>query len=153
VDFRKYFRFVHRDFVYQFKSLPFGLTDSPYVFTRVIKTVLKVAQSNGSQFGDYLNDWLNGGFNPSTVNFNHKWLELLCLILRLLVNNEKSGTNTDPETRVRERSLGSGKRKDVSYAETHRRAHHISSSDVGILWPSTSHALAENTGQNVIHGE
>jgi hypothetical protein len=89
-DFRKYLRFVHRGIVYQFKSLPFGLSDSPYVFTRVIKAMLKVAQSNGIQIGAYLDDWLNRGFSPSRVDFNHKWLELLCLNLGLLVNREKS---------------------------------------------------------------
>jgi hypothetical protein len=90
VESRKYLRFVHRGVVYQFKALPFGLSDSPYVFTRVIKVVLQTAQSNGIQISGYLDDWLNRGFNPNRVDFNHRWLELLCLKLGLVVNQEKS---------------------------------------------------------------
>jgi hypothetical protein len=61
VESRKYLRFVHRGVVYQFRALPFGLSDSPYVFTRVIKVVLQTAQSNGIQISGYLDDWLNRG--------------------------------------------------------------------------------------------
>jgi hypothetical protein len=87
---RKFLRFVHKGRVLQFKALPFGLSDSPYVFTRVIKVVVQVAQSQGLQLQAYIDDWLNRGSHCALVGSNHLWLETLCLKLGLLVNKEKS---------------------------------------------------------------
>jgi hypothetical protein len=87
---RKYLRFVHNGVAYQFRALPFGLSDSPCVFTRVINAVVKAAQSQGLLLQAYLDDWLNRGRTSSTVAVNHNWLEHLCVNLGLLVNKDKS---------------------------------------------------------------
>ena len=56
---RRFLRFVHRGRVFQFRALPFGLADVPYVFTRVISAVISAAQSWDIQVSPYLDDWLN----------------------------------------------------------------------------------------------
>jgi hypothetical protein len=55
---RKYLRIFHQGRVYQFKALPFGLSTSPWVFTRVMMEVKIIVQLRGVQLHLYLDDWL-----------------------------------------------------------------------------------------------
>ena len=52
-----FLRLVFDGNVFQLRDLPFGLSVSPYVFTRVLKTVLRYIRS-GIRDHAYLDDWL-----------------------------------------------------------------------------------------------
>ena len=55
---RKYLRFCHRSQVFQFSSLPFGLSTAPQVFTMIVKEVKLTALSRGLRLHQYLDNWL-----------------------------------------------------------------------------------------------
>ena len=55
---RKLLRFTSEGTVYQFRSLCFGLSTAPQVFTRVFAAVSAWAHSHGIRLLRYLDDWL-----------------------------------------------------------------------------------------------
>ena len=55
---RKFLRFCYQDEVFQFRVLPFGLSVSPRVFTRVVDAMMAHVWSLGFQVHHYLDDWL-----------------------------------------------------------------------------------------------
>ena len=57
-DSRKYLRFVAFGQVYQFKTLCFGLSTAPQVFTRVMVPVSAFLHCTGTRICRYLDDWL-----------------------------------------------------------------------------------------------
>lgn len=57
-DHRPFLRFAFQGQAYQFKVLPFGLSLSPRVFTRVVGAALSPLQLSGIKILPYLDDWL-----------------------------------------------------------------------------------------------
>lgn len=55
---RKFLRFCYQDEVFQFRVLPFGLSVSPRVFTRLVDAIMAHVWSLGFQVHHYLDDWL-----------------------------------------------------------------------------------------------
>ena len=55
---RKFLRFCYQDEVFQFRVLPFGLSVSPRVFTRVVDAIMAHVRSLGLEVHHYLDDWL-----------------------------------------------------------------------------------------------
>ena len=55
---RKYLRFTLRGRVYQFKALPFGLSTSPFVFTRLMIVIATFLRRRAITLHPYLDDWL-----------------------------------------------------------------------------------------------
>ena len=55
---RKYLRFTLRGRVYQFKALPFGLSTSPFVFTRLMTVIATFLRRRAITLHPYLDDWL-----------------------------------------------------------------------------------------------
>ena len=55
---QKWLRFHWQGKSYQFQVLPFGLSQSPWVFTRIVKVVVQWARVQGIRFHAYLDDWL-----------------------------------------------------------------------------------------------
>ena len=55
---RRFLGFQFIDMTYQYKVLPFGLNDSPWVFTRVVATRVGHLRRLGIQVFYYLDDWL-----------------------------------------------------------------------------------------------
>lgn len=51
-------RFVWRDKVYEFTSLPFGLGPAPMVFTKLLKPVAAFLRKQGTRIHIYLDDML-----------------------------------------------------------------------------------------------
>ena len=82
------FQFLNR--VFQYVALPFGLKDSPWVFTRVVATVVEFLRKQGVRMFYYLDDWLIVAESKSLLLFH------LSLVLRriqdlgFLVNWKKS---------------------------------------------------------------
>ena len=55
---RRFLGFQFMDMTYQYKVLPFGLKDSPWVFTRVVATLVGHLRRLGLRVFYYLDDWL-----------------------------------------------------------------------------------------------
>ena len=55
---RKYLRFIFNDRLYEFNVLPFGLSTAPFVFTKIMKPVIKLLRSCGYMSTVYLDDIL-----------------------------------------------------------------------------------------------
>lgn len=87
---RRYLRFRVGDAHYQFKALPFGLGTSPYVFSRVVKTVGAYAHVRGLCLIQYLDDWNLSCGTEQTCALWTAWLLELIEALGLLVNLPKS---------------------------------------------------------------
>ncbi|XP_022106000.1 uncharacterized protein LOC110987518 [Acanthaster planci] len=87
--FRKFLRFEYCGQTYQFRALPFGLSTSPRVFTRIAKTVAAYLRRHDIVIFQYLDDWLIVGRSPNEAR--------ACTFLTLdvtthrgfLVNHEK----------------------------------------------------------------
>ena len=60
---RRYLCFCHNGTTWQFTGLPFGLSTSPRVFTKILKSVLAYAHLHRVKLHMYLDDWL---LNPGT---------------------------------------------------------------------------------------
>ena len=56
--FRKWLRFTWAGRVFQFRVLPFGLSLSPWVFTRITRELACCLRSRGIRIRMYLDDWL-----------------------------------------------------------------------------------------------
>ena len=54
----KYFRFIHRDQLYEFTSLVMGYKDSPRIFTKLTKPFLATLREQNVQIMMYLDDAL-----------------------------------------------------------------------------------------------
>ena len=81
---RKYLRFTLRGRVYQFKALPFGLSTSPFLFTRLMTVIATFLRRRAITLHPYLDDWLARNQN------RRKLLEHRQFILCLIINYEKS---------------------------------------------------------------
>ena len=76
--------------VYQYQVLPFGLKDSPWVFTRLVAVLIASLRQSGIQIFHYLDDWLLVANSRSLLELHlQKTLELTHR-LGFLVNLEKS---------------------------------------------------------------
>ena len=87
---RRYLRFCHNGTSWQFTVLPFRLSTSPRVFTKILKPVLAYAHLHRVKLHMYLDDWL---LNPGTRQEAHEqtsWLKSLCQKLGLVINLKKS---------------------------------------------------------------
>ena len=56
--FRKFLRFCWKGKVLQFRTLPFGLSLAPYVFSRIVAAFVQFIRTQGIRFHAYLDDWL-----------------------------------------------------------------------------------------------
>lgn len=90
---RKYLRFRFDGILYQFTCLPFGLSSSPYIFTKIMKPVMNNIRLNGWLSLVYLDDLLciSDTYESCKNNVTNiiKFLEKLGFI----INYEKSQTN------------------------------------------------------------
>ena len=57
-NFRKFLRFKYRDKLFEFRALPFGLSSSPYIFTKIMKPVVTYLRKLGIIVVIYLDDFL-----------------------------------------------------------------------------------------------
>ena len=89
-SFRKYLRFAFKGKVWQFRSLPFGLSTSPYVFTRVAAQVSKFLQSFAIPLHQYLDDWLTDAITRSRTRLQMQIVLHVSSALGWLVNYNKS---------------------------------------------------------------
>ena len=90
LKFRKYMRFMIDDKVYEFLSMPFGLSTAPKIFTTIVVEFKKVAMTRGFNINQYLDDWINRDLSH-VIAQNRIW-QLLQLVVYLgfLPNYDKS---------------------------------------------------------------
>lgn len=88
---RKWLRFAIDGKVYTFRSLPFGLSTSPWIFTRLMDTVVEsVRRETTSEVSNYLDDILQKNANPATLSADLLFLMNRLQILGFLLNVAKS---------------------------------------------------------------
>ena len=87
---RKYMRLEFQGTVFQFKALPFGLSTSPWIFTKVMAAVKKLLHLQRIMLFQYLDDWLIEALARSLAEEHTLQVLRLCDTLGLVVNEEKS---------------------------------------------------------------
>ena len=75
---------------YQFWALQFGFSSAPYVFTRVVKTVVKHCHQQGMRSRTYLDDWLQPSISQSLSFQQQDQLLQTVLSLGFVPNWDKS---------------------------------------------------------------
>jgi hypothetical protein len=90
VESSRLLRFFHKGRTYQYVALPFGLKTAPWVFSTVMKQVLRMKEMAEIQAHPYLDDWLvptdtyEQGLQQAIALID------LCLELGLTINYQKS---------------------------------------------------------------
>jgi hypothetical protein len=88
---RKWLRFAIDGKVFVFRALPFGLCTSPWIFTRIMDTVIQsVRQETASEVSNYLDDILQKNTNPVILSADLQFLKNRLQELGFLVNAVKS---------------------------------------------------------------
>ena len=87
---RKYLRFTLRGRVYQFKALPFGLSTSPYAFTRLMNVMATFLRRKAITLHPYLDNWLARNQNHRRLLEHRQFILSLINSLGLIINYEKS---------------------------------------------------------------
>ena len=86
----KYLRFTLGGRVYQFKALPFGLSTSPFVFTRLMTVIATFLRRRAITLHPYLDDWLARNQNRRRLLEHRQFILSLIISLGLIINYEKS---------------------------------------------------------------
>ena len=86
----KFLRFTLRGRVYQFKALPFGLSTSPFVFTRLMEVIATFLRRRVITLHPYLDDWLARNQNLRRLLEHRQFILSLINSLGLIINYEKS---------------------------------------------------------------
>ena len=76
--------------VFQFTSLPFGLTTAPQVFTMIVNEVKLIALTRGIRLHQYLDDWLIRAQSWEEAQVNSQAVVDLTQSLGWIMNQEKS---------------------------------------------------------------
>ena len=87
---RKWLRFRWKDNVFQFRALPFGLSLSPWVFTKVVREVCALAHKEGIRLRAYLDDWAIQAQSQETAILHTQAVLRHAETLGFLVNLTKS---------------------------------------------------------------
>ena len=89
-DSRRYLRFCIGPHTFQFRSLCFGLSSAPQVFTRVMAPISSIMHRHGFRILRYLDDWLVLGSFREEIVQARDFLLSLCKHLGVFVNLSKS---------------------------------------------------------------
>ena len=87
---RRYLHFYFMGRTYQFRTLAFGLSPAPYVFTRVVKMVVTHCRRQGMRLHAYLDDWLQPSTSQSLSIQHQDQLLRTVLSLGFVPNWDKS---------------------------------------------------------------
>lgn len=87
---RKFLRFTLDGVVYQFRSLPFGISTAPFVFTNMMEIVASYVRSLGPNLVQYFDDWLAHRLCKDTLMSDLRLTWQVIVSLGLIPNPEKS---------------------------------------------------------------
>ena len=87
---KKFLRFEFNGQLYQFTVLPFGLSTSPYVFTKILKPVINILRLKGYRSTIYLDNICLFGESKTMCLNNTKETMNLLTSLGFIINFEKS---------------------------------------------------------------
>ena len=82
--------FQYQGRTFQYQVLPFGLKDSPWVFTRMVSTLVRFLRCRGIRIHYYLDDWLIVAYSRSLLLSHLQELLLCAQSVGFLINWEKS---------------------------------------------------------------
>ncbi len=88
--YRKYLRFVYKGVIYQYRSLPMGISTAPRVFNRVVKWIKGYFQRRGTKVHQYLDDWLLHAGSRQLVHLQAQQVMEVTQKLGFVINLEKS---------------------------------------------------------------
>ena len=88
-EHRKYLKFVWGEQLYEFQSLPMGLTSSPRIFTKIMKPVLASLRQKGYTNSGYIDDFYLQGADFVDCCNNVKDTVDLFLRLGFFIHPEK----------------------------------------------------------------
>jgi len=83
---RKFLRTCHKGKVYQFKTLPFGISLAPWIFTKVFKQIAIVLGEKSIMIHQYLEDWLSKDMSRQTLLIHRQYTLVLVQRLECLIN-------------------------------------------------------------------
>lgn len=86
---RKYLRFLFRGEIFEFTAMPFGLSSAPYIFTKIMRTVVAALRERGFLSVIYLDDFLLFGDSLKDCSINVRETLLLLDNLGFIINKEK----------------------------------------------------------------
>lgn len=87
---RRYLRFCWKDRPLQFRTLCFGLSTAPQVFTRIMAPISSALHKSGIRLLQYLDDWLLLAESQQKAQDSTQTLLQLCARLGVRINTEKS---------------------------------------------------------------
>ena len=88
--FQKYLRFCSDGEVYQFQALPFGLSTSPSIFTRVAAQLGVLIHKLAILLHMYLDDWLCRAPDPTTCLHHAQRVVSMASEMGFIINEKKS---------------------------------------------------------------
>lgn len=89
-DSRKYLRFQFNGKIYEFNVLPFGLNTAPFIFTKLMKPVIKLLRLAGYTSTIYLDDLFLVGYSYDDCRQNINTTVRLLTALGFIINYDKS---------------------------------------------------------------
>lgn len=89
-DSRRYLRFIIDEKLYEFNVLPFGICTAPFIFTKLMKPVIKLLRSCGFISSIYLDDLFLVGYTHHECLQNIETTQKLLQALGFVINEEKS---------------------------------------------------------------
>ena len=87
---RKWLRFMWRGEVFQYKVLPFGLSLSPWAFTKIVREVVTFSRSNKMRLHTYLDDWLTLASIKGVCSLHMDLLRRTTQRLGFVIHEDKS---------------------------------------------------------------
>ena len=87
---RKWLRFVGRNRVFQFRALPFGLAQAPWIFTKVVRELCIFLRQRGVRIKVYLDDLLILASSADLCHRHTQTVLKLCTRLGFHLNTDKS---------------------------------------------------------------
>ena len=87
---KKWLRFEFNEQLYQFNSLPFGLSSAPFIFTKIIKPIINFLRNNGIRLVVYLDDFLIIGSSVEECKRHTHYTTSLLHFLGFIINWKKS---------------------------------------------------------------
>ncbi|KAG1453454.1 hypothetical protein G6F56_007571 [Rhizopus delemar] len=89
-DSRKYLSFLHQGMVYQYKSLPFGMSVAPRVFSKLMRFVIEPMRELGIRVVYYLDDICVLAQTKKEIQSNMQTLLKHLQTLGFIINQTKS---------------------------------------------------------------